>query len=139
MRRSRALSIALGTFFVAQSWEDCITNMAGFNLRQAQPRRQRATGNTESVILGVDQDQLARVSDFNRLDRRRRFRDLVGHEVRPPLADRPWTPEDEASLVELRASGLTWRLVARKLGRSEAAVTARARKLGSREAEAKEK
>src|ERR1700692_235284 len=37
MRRSRALSIAPGTFFVAQSWADCITNMAGFNLRRAQP------------------------------------------------------------------------------------------------------
>src|ERR1700733_509539 len=36
MRRSRALSIAPGAFFVAQSWADCITNMAGFNLRQAQ-------------------------------------------------------------------------------------------------------
>src|SRR5258708_3682292 len=37
MRRSRAPSIAPGSFFVAQSWADCITNMAGFNLRQAQP------------------------------------------------------------------------------------------------------
>ena len=37
MRRSRAPSIAPGTFFVAQFWADCITNMAGFNLRQAQP------------------------------------------------------------------------------------------------------
>jgi IclR family pca regulon transcriptional regulator len=36
MRRSRAPSIAPGAFFVAQSWADCITNMAGFNLRQAQ-------------------------------------------------------------------------------------------------------
>src|SRR6202035_92914 len=36
MRRSRAPSIAPGTFFVAQSWADCITNIAGFNLRQAQ-------------------------------------------------------------------------------------------------------
>src|ERR1700752_5327881 len=36
MLRSRAPSIAPGTFFVAQSWADCITNMAGFNLRQAQ-------------------------------------------------------------------------------------------------------
>src|ERR1700674_4734541 len=35
-RRSRAPSIAPGAFFVAQSWADCITNMAGFNLRQAQ-------------------------------------------------------------------------------------------------------
>jgi len=37
MRGSRVPSIAPGTFFVAQSWADCITNMAGFNLRQAQP------------------------------------------------------------------------------------------------------
>ena len=36
MHRSRAPSIAPGIFFVAQSWADCITNMAGFNLRQAQ-------------------------------------------------------------------------------------------------------
>ena len=36
MHRSRAPSIAPGTFFVAQSWADCITNMAGFNLRNAQ-------------------------------------------------------------------------------------------------------
>jgi hypothetical protein len=37
MHRSRAPSIAPGTFFVAQPWADCITNMPGFNLRQAQP------------------------------------------------------------------------------------------------------
>src|SRR6266446_10776531 len=36
MHPSRALSIAPGTFFVAQSWAGCITNMPGFNLRQAQ-------------------------------------------------------------------------------------------------------
>jgi hypothetical protein len=36
MHLSRAPSIAPGTFFVAQSWVDSITNMAGFNLRQAQ-------------------------------------------------------------------------------------------------------
>jgi hypothetical protein len=36
MHRSRAPSIAPDTFFVAQSWADCITNMAGFDLRQAQ-------------------------------------------------------------------------------------------------------
>jgi len=34
--RRRAPSIAPDIFFVAQSWADCITNMAGFNLRQAQ-------------------------------------------------------------------------------------------------------
>ena len=32
---SRAVDRA-GHIFVAQSWADCITNMAGFNLRQAQ-------------------------------------------------------------------------------------------------------
>jgi len=36
MHPSRAPSIAPGTFFVAQSWAGCITNMPGFNLRQAQ-------------------------------------------------------------------------------------------------------
>jgi HAD domain in Swiss Army Knife RNA repair proteins len=36
MHRSRAPSIAPGTFFVAQPWADCITNMPGFSLRQAQ-------------------------------------------------------------------------------------------------------
>jgi hypothetical protein len=35
MHRSRAPSIAPGTFFVAQPWADCITNMPEFNLRQA--------------------------------------------------------------------------------------------------------
>jgi hypothetical protein len=39
MHRSRAPSIAPGTFFVAQPLADCITNMPGFNLRQAQARR----------------------------------------------------------------------------------------------------
>jgi hypothetical protein len=37
--RSRAPSIAPGTFFVAQPWADCITNMPGFNLRQALVKR----------------------------------------------------------------------------------------------------
>ena len=37
MRRSRAPSIAPDTFFVAQSWAGCITNMPGFDLQQAQP------------------------------------------------------------------------------------------------------
>jgi hypothetical protein len=35
MHRSRAPSIAPDTFF-AQSWADSITDMPGFNLRQAQ-------------------------------------------------------------------------------------------------------
>jgi hypothetical protein len=36
MHRSRAPSIAPGTFFVVPSWAGFITNMPGFNLRQAQ-------------------------------------------------------------------------------------------------------
>jgi signal transduction histidine kinase len=36
MHRSRAPSIAPGAFFVAQPWADCITNMPGLYLRQAQ-------------------------------------------------------------------------------------------------------
>jgi hypothetical protein len=35
MHRSRAPSIAPGTFSVAQSWADSITDMPGFDLRQA--------------------------------------------------------------------------------------------------------
>ncbi len=42
MHRSRAPSIAPGTFFVAQPWADCITNMPGFalggGLSEAAPR-----------------------------------------------------------------------------------------------------
>src|SRR3984893_17396721 len=60
MRRSRAPSIAPGTFFVAQSWADCITNMAGFNLRQAQAALnlrhklfRHVDGNTTSVCATV--------------------------------------------------------------------------------------
>src|ERR1700733_887133 len=45
MHRSRVPSIAPGTFFVAQSWADGITNMAGFNLRQ--PHLCRGTGQVE--------------------------------------------------------------------------------------------
>src|SRR5258708_5157856 len=51
MRRSRAPSIAPGTFFVAQSWADCITNMAGFNLRQAH-------GFLQSLLLHNDNQRL---------------------------------------------------------------------------------
>ena len=36
MRQYRALLRGQGTFFVAQSWADCIINMSGFDLRQAQ-------------------------------------------------------------------------------------------------------
>jgi DNA-binding NarL/FixJ family response regulator len=46
-------------------------------------------------------------------------------------AQRPWTPEDEEKLLELRASGLTWRTIAQRLLRSEASVLGRAAKLKS--------
>src|SRR5689334_4192781 len=42
MHRSRAPSIALGTFFVAQFSADCTTNMSGFDCRQAQPTNRDA-------------------------------------------------------------------------------------------------
>jgi hypothetical protein len=45
MHRSRAPSIAPGTFFVAQPWADCITNMPGFNLRQECQPATRADPN----------------------------------------------------------------------------------------------
>jgi hypothetical protein len=51
MHRSRAPSIAPGTFFVARPWADCITNMPGFNLRQAQALIYKRTGNLRAVQL----------------------------------------------------------------------------------------
>ena len=48
MRRSRAPSIAPGTFFVAQSWADCITNMAGFNTTGTPPNPASTLGSTRS-------------------------------------------------------------------------------------------
>lgn len=39
--------------------------------------------------------------------------------------NRRWTNEDERQLLELRATGLTWRAIAKKVGRSEASVVTR--------------
>ena len=36
-----------------------------------------------------------------------------------------WTSEDERQLLELRATGLTWRAIAKKIGRTEASVVTR--------------
>src|SRR5271154_94493 len=69
MRRSRAPSIAPGTFFVAQSWADCITNMAGFNLRQAQPPPTSMYGSRSSRKMWTDMAQKAAKS--KRIDGRR--------------------------------------------------------------------
>jgi hypothetical protein len=49
---ARAPSIAPGTFFVAQPWADCITNMPGFNLRQA--RAHCLTQNVTGQLLADD-------------------------------------------------------------------------------------
>src|SRR6202047_1792685 len=51
MHRSRAPSIAPGTFFVAQPWADCITNMPGFNLRQAQVAQPAGLEKIQHVIV----------------------------------------------------------------------------------------
>jgi hypothetical protein len=39
--------------------------------------------------------------------------------------NRRWTSEHEQQLLELRATGLTWRAIAKKVGRSEASVVTR--------------
>jgi hypothetical protein len=53
MHRSRAPSIAPGTFFVAQPWADCITNMPGLNLRQARAKKTKAPADAgASSLLG---------------------------------------------------------------------------------------
>jgi hypothetical protein len=51
--------------------------------------------------------------------------------------DKPWTADDERLMLELRASGLTWRAVAQKLGKTEAATISRAGVLKARELRAK--
>lgn len=39
--------------------------------------------------------------------------------------NRRWTSEHEQQLLQLRATGLTWRAIAKKVGRSEASVMTR--------------
>jgi hypothetical protein len=77
MRRSRVPSIAPGAFFVAQSWADCITNMAGFDLRQAQLRV--TVVSTISSQPPMIADELRRQADV--------FTDLV--ELRSKLGRHP--------------------------------------------------
>src|SRR6202795_714402 len=84
MHRSRAPSIAPGTFVVAQPWADCITNMPGLNLRQSQvcsliwlalvgAYRSRASLEAENTILRHQLNVLRRQSPkrptFGMLDR----------------------------------------------------------------------
>lgn len=50
------------------------------------------------------------------------------------MAPRGWTPEEEQQLLELRATGIPLIALARKIGRTEAAVVGRLGKLKAREA-----
>jgi hypothetical protein len=63
--RSPARSIAPGTFFVAQPWADCITNMPGFNLRQAHVGQPKGENRIGAEIVGEtdDRDQRAKCDD----------------------------------------------------------------------------
>src|ERR1700732_1630636 len=67
MHRSRAPSIAPGTFFVAQSWAGCITNMPGFNLRQAQGDLGRLSS-AGAVLSGRADELRLRHADYDQHD-----------------------------------------------------------------------
>src|ERR1700692_1577307 len=60
MHQSRAPSIAPGTFIVAQPWADCITNMPGSDLRQAQPGVRLVLEADDNVISIPHEDHVAR-------------------------------------------------------------------------------
>src|SRR3984885_13005172 len=67
MHRSRVPSIAPGTFFVAQSWADCITNMPGFNLRQAHGLRAMVQERPVRVERRLSAILAADVAGYSRL------------------------------------------------------------------------
>src|SRR6202041_754463 len=100
MRRSRAPSIAPGTFFVAQSWADCITNMAGFDLRQAQQREEQtldAMAGSRASLRGAVQ-QLQRVQQGRgRRHLVRVRRDAPPRLLRRDLGQLECGPEDQGS------------------------------------------
>jgi hypothetical protein len=48
-----------------------------------------------------------------------------------------WTPEEEKMMLDLRASGMSWHLIAKKLGRTEVATMSRAGVVKARESNAK--
>ncbi len=56
MRRSRALSRSLVAYSAVRSWVECITNMCGFDLRQAQrsetPDRSRKENGAADDAVG---------------------------------------------------------------------------------------
>jgi hypothetical protein len=60
MRRSPVPSIAPGTFSVAQSWADCTTNVAGFNLRQAQRLLAFPTRTSAARMLALADREISR-------------------------------------------------------------------------------
>jgi hypothetical protein len=41
------------------------------------------------------------------------------------MTDRPWTAKDDEELLTLRAAGMKWHVVAKRLGRTEAATITR--------------
>jgi transcriptional regulator len=41
------------------------------------------------------------------------------------LARKAWTPDEEARMLKLRASGLKWLTIAKTLGRSEGSIIGR--------------
>jgi hypothetical protein len=42
------------------------------------------------------------------------------------VTESPWKPDDEEQLLALRAAGFKWYIIAKKLGRTEAATVSRA-------------
>ena len=52
MHRHRALFRELGTFFAVRSWAGCITNMFGFDLRQAQAISQLRMSSGAALFAG---------------------------------------------------------------------------------------
>lgn len=57
--------------------------------------------------------------------------------IRSQWPSRPWTPEEEARLQDLRETGLPWREVAKRLGRSSQACMTMASELRARRAAAR--
>ena len=58
MRRSRARSRPLVAYSPVRSWVDCITNMCGSNLRQAQRPRPDGRWHLDEVFVSVNGKQL---------------------------------------------------------------------------------
>jgi hypothetical protein len=54
---------------------------------------------------------------------------LRGGTICPAPANKPWSAEEDAALLSLRAAGLKWHVIAKKLGRTEGSASSRAVKL----------